>query len=77
MVAVESQLMGVPCFASTNVPTDVDIGICQFLDLAKGAKYWAEKIRGFGYQTAAIDVQKSKEFMIETLINKLETIYNG
>lgn len=77
MVAVESQLMGVPCFASTNVPTDVDIGMCTFLDLEIGAAKWAEAIMEYDYKHCTLNQKQKKEFDIETLLSKLERIYNG
>lgn len=43
-VALEAQKMGVPCFISTDVSNDCDCGICTFLPLDEGAKYWAEAI---------------------------------
>ena len=53
-VALEAQAMGVPCFVSTDVSEDCNCGICSFLPLSKGPKYWADKIieyineNGFG-----------------------------
>lgn len=75
MVAVESQLMGVPCFASSNVPTDVDAGMCTFIDLNKGAEHWAEVIVGYDYTNAKLDKEKTREFEIDHIINKLEGIF--
>lgn len=77
MVAVESQLMGVPCFASTNVPTDVDAGMCTFLDLEKGAKYWAEAILDYDYANAKINNEKIKEFDIKNIVKRLEFIFEN
>ncbi len=75
MVAVESQLMGVPCFASTNVPTDVDAGMCTFIDLEKGAEYWAKEILAYDYKNVHLDEEKTKQFEIGYIINKLEGIF--
>lgn len=75
MVAVESQLMGVPCFASTNVPTDVDAGMCTFIDLEKGAAHWAKVILDYDYQSAHLDEEKTREFEIGYIIEKLEGIF--
>lgn len=76
MVAVESQLMGVPCFASTNVPNDVNIGTCQFLSLDASAEEWAKRILR-EYQKGEIDLDKANLFRIETLIKKIGELYNG
>ncbi len=43
-VALEAQAMGVPCFVSTDVSEDCNCGICAFLPLDKGPKYWADEI---------------------------------
>ena len=76
MVAVESQLMGVPCFASTNVPNDVNIGTCHFLSLDTSAAEWAECIL-HEYQQRKIDLDKANLFRMETLIKKIRELYNG
>ncbi len=75
MVAVESQLMGVPCFASNNVPSDVDVGACEFLDLNQSAKEWAKEIVSYDYDNVIIDEDKKTQFSIESLIKKVEEIY--
>lgn len=75
MVAVESQLMGVPCFASTNVPTDVDTGMCTFIDLNKGEKYWADGILTFDYDKAKIDDTLVSQFDINYILKQLETVF--
>ncbi|MBQ3020237.1 MAG: glycosyltransferase [Clostridia bacterium] len=76
MVAVESQLMGVPCFASTNVPNDVDIGMCQFIDLSKGAEEWAKQIYLFDYINACVSPNKKNAFTVQNLLEKLEEKYS-
>lgn len=76
MVAVESQLMGVPCFASTNVPNDVDIGMCQFIDLSKGAEEWAKQIYSFDYINACVSPNKKNAFTVQNLLEKLEEKYS-
>ena len=76
MTAVESQIMGVPCFASTNVPEDVDAGMCSFIDLSLGAKLWADKIFEYNYQGAKIDAEKIKGFDINNIIKTLEKIFD-
>ena len=75
MVAVESQLMGVPCFVSENVPEDVDAGMCSFIELGKGAKFWAEKILEYDYKNAALDGEKARNFDINYTLKKLEEIF--
>lgn len=43
-VALEAQAMGLPCFISSDVSTECDCGLCHFLDLDKGATYWADTL---------------------------------
>lgn len=49
-VALEAQKMGLPCFISTDVSNDCDCGICTFLPLDEGAKYWADEIVAYVQQ---------------------------
>lgn len=59
-VALEAQAMGVPCFVSTDVSEDCDCGICTFLPLDKGPKYWADEIVKYidknGYDKHYVDM---------------------
>lgn len=42
---VEAQVAGLPCFAGSGCPSEGDVtGLCQFLQLDKGAAYWAKQI---------------------------------
>lgn len=43
---LEAQAVGLPCFTSSEVSKEVDMGLnlVHFLDLDKGEKYWAEYI---------------------------------
>ena len=77
MVAVESQLMGVPCFASSNVPEDVDIGMCTFLNLDMGAEKWADIIMNYNYNNSTVDIIKKKSFEVEQLIKILCDLYSA
>ncbi len=43
-VALEAQAMGLPCFVSSDVSTECDCGLCRFLELDKGAAFWAEAL---------------------------------
>ncbi len=74
MVAVESQLMGVPCVCSTNVPNDVDVGVCEFLDLSRGAKFWAELI--INAQKVKIEDEKKEIFSEKFLVKKVKELYD-
>lgn len=76
MVAVESQSMGVRCFASTNVPTDVDVGGCLFLDLDLGKETWADVIINT-QKEFDLEEDKFDNFKIENLVKRLKNIYDG
>lgn len=75
MVAVESQLMSAPCFASTNVPRDVDVGMCSFLPLESGADAWSRAVLDFNYNSAAVNENAKKQFTIANLVSKSEKLY--
>lgn len=75
MVAVESQLMDVPCFASDNVPKDVDIGMCSFMEL--DAPKWAYNILNYNYDNAQVNDCKKDKFSIDTIINQVSRLYNS
>lgn len=75
MVAVESQLMGVRCFCSTNVPSDVDVGGCEFLDLSLDVKIWVEKILA-KKEEIALDKDRVALFKIESLLKTIENLYS-
>lgn len=67
-VALEAQAMGLPCFISTDVSTECDCGICEFLPLEKGADYWAEQIIDYvdknGYGKHSIDMSEWDNYKI-------------
>lgn len=75
MVAVESQLMGVPCFASDNVPEDVNIGMCSFTEL--DAPKWADNILNYNYDNAQVNDCKKDKFSLDTIINQVSKLYNS
>lgn len=66
-VALEAQAMGVSCFVSTDVSEDCNCGICTFLPLSKGPKYWADRIidyvnkNGYGKQYVDMSDWDNKE----------------
>ena len=53
--------MGLRCFISTDVSDDCDCGICTFLPLEEGAKYWAEAIseyaKEYGTEKRYVDMR--------------------
>lgn len=77
MVAVESQLMGVPCFASTNVPDDVNVGMCEFVDLDLGAEKWSDIILNYDYDNCSLNTDLVNKFKIESIVERLENMFEG
>lgn len=77
MVAVESQLMGVPCIASTNVPQDVDVGMCRFLPIDQGSQIWADMVVETAKTPGQLQPEKSQQFHIGCIVKKLECIFYG
>jgi glycosyltransferase involved in cell wall biosynthesis len=75
MVAVESQIMGVPCFASTGVPEETNIGMCQYLDLGSGAHGWAERILSCRKSFQTIDSNRMAGYIDSCLQQKVEALY--
>ena len=49
-VALEAQKMGLPCFVSTDVSDDCDCGLCTYLPLNAGSKYWSDKLIEYIYR---------------------------
>ena len=43
-VALEAQAMGLPCFISADVSHECDCGLCHFIPLENGPKYWADTL---------------------------------
>jgi len=67
-VALEAQAMGLPCLISTDVSKECDCGICEFLPLDVGAKYWAEHILKYvdknGYGKHPVDMSEWDNYKI-------------
>lgn len=74
MVAVESQLMGVPCIASTNVPRDVDVGMCRFLPIDH-SQVWADAI--LKNDLGQLIPEKSKQFCVDYILEQLSAIFKS
>jgi glycosyltransferase EpsF len=46
-VLLEAQAIGLKCFVSTEVTKEVDCGLCTYIELKKGAEFWAKTITEF------------------------------
>lgn len=67
-VALEAQAMGLTCFVSTDVSEECNCGICEFLPLERGAKYWADQIIEYvnknGYGKHLVDMSEWDNYKI-------------
>ena len=78
IVAVESQAMGVHCFASDALPKSTDAGGCTYLALSLGVDEWAKQI-DLWYQTNKDIAQKydCSRYKEETIIEEYDCMYDG
>lgn len=81
---LEAQAAGLPCFASTRVPRDVDmgLGLVHFLDLDDGATNWSRYILDNCPSSTAVtaDTQAAfdaRGYSIGSSVKRLERIYDG
>ncbi|MFZ7942504.1 glycosyltransferase [Neobacillus sp. 19] len=78
IVLIEAQAMGLPCFVSSAVPNEADLGMCMYYPLNKGEKYWAnvinESIDKKSYKSS-IDNKKLSMFDIRSTASIMAKIY--
>jgi glycosyltransferase involved in cell wall biosynthesis len=82
IVLLEAQAMGVKCFVSTNVPQEANMGLCEYLDLKKGAKAWAEYILKYKYNNNRynrefVHDEVLKRYNIQEICKIYKGIYEG
>lgn len=70
MVAVEAQLMNLPCYLSHTITKEVDIGNTKFIKLSK--RKWFREILNVKKENKEIDFEK---FDINIAVKKLENLY--
>ena len=78
MSLIEAQATGLPCVASSAVPTEADItGNVKTLPLTLSAQEWAEAILDFNVEKRSSNrsLLKSKHFDIEDEAKKLQAFY--
>ena len=76
LVAIEAQACGIDVFASSSIPKEVDCGGVNFLDLSKGADYWAKEIyKKFLRQHNMRSFYDTSRFSFERFKRELECIY--
>lgn len=79
IVIIEAQASHLPCMVSTAVTEEVNVGLCSYLELERGAEYWALEIKNklntdeTGKLTP--DTDKLKNFDIHYMVNRLQEIY--
>ena len=75
-VMLEAQAAGMRCFASTEVTTETDCGLAEYIPLALGAEGWAERILAFyrtnGTEKQIVDMHRFSE---EAFAEKFWNIY--
>lgn len=77
MALLEAQVSGLDCFASDNVPADVNCGKVKFLPIGD-AKLWAEEInKHISQEKWCIDNEKLSRFDIKYTIKQIEQVYDG
>ncbi len=79
IACVEAQISGLNIICSKNVPSEVKFTQnVEFVDLEKGARFWAEKINCFPQTKRKSQVESAKEygFDIKTQVEKLEEYYS-
>lgn len=76
VTAIEAQSMGLKCFISSSVTEEANCGYATYLDLADGAKKWAEAINEYISQYGTGKVKQNvQEFSEQTMVEKLLSIY--
>lgn len=77
-VLLEAQAMGLKCFVSSEIIKEINCGHLSYLELKKGADYWAEKIADyyneFGTKKVKSDVSR---FSSRRMADELYGIYKG
>ena len=78
IVLLEAQAMGILCFASQNVPTEVNCGLVDFLNLSDGAEKWAEHIiRSMNDDSRVCDDKELSRYKNDTVAHTYRDIYMG
>ena len=78
IVSLEAQAVGLMCFASTEVPAEVDCGGCVFLSLNDGAESWANRIaQQFEEDHGARQKYDMSRFMPDVIMEQYRKLYRG
>lgn len=78
LVAIEAQTLGLSCFVSDSVSSEVDCGGCTFLPLSQGAERWAEAIeKQFARTGGARGHWDMGKFHPDKIMNQIRNLYDG
>lgn len=76
ITVIEAQAAGLPCLVSTNVPREVNCGLCEFLGISeKDVDIWIDRIKRFDPKKFRLDQKKLEKYDIRYMIENLEKIY--
>lgn len=75
---LEAQAMGVYCFVSKEVPSETNVGLCEFLDLKLGCEEWAKRIIQF-INANKIDTLKGdiEKYSLDVVLKQFGKIYSS
>lgn len=80
-VLIEAQSMNTMCFASSCIPEETDLGLCDYLDLDSGPEKWVQHIADFircdKRASRVIDKEKQSAFDVNNIIQTYADIYEG
>ena len=76
MAAIEAQAMGLHCFASCNVPREIDIGACTFLNVNDGVDNWKSSIIDWWANHKNIDSVDYARYDLSRIINRYDCMYS-
>lgn len=74
---VEFQASNIPCFVSTNITRESNLGICSFLDLEKGPKFWADYVDDYIKNDNAVRNIDLKKIDNRVIAEEFIKIYTG
>lgn len=76
IVAIEAQACGIPVFASSSIPLDMNVGGIKFIDIKKSANDWADLLVFKDSNKYSREYYDMSEFSMREFKNKLQKLYN-
>lgn len=78
---IEMQAMDVICFISSNISQEIDMGLSYFIDIDKGAKFYANEINKIIEELKVNSkkgiVQRKQIFDVDNMLRTMISIYNN